>query len=96
MKIVSLSRKLWPSARSFRWSDAARGGIVAVMDADLQDPPEQLVRFIEKIREGWDVVYAIRTKRKGGILNRVCYSGYYRILKQLAVLDIPLDTGDFL
>ena len=74
----------------------ARGNIVAVMDADLQDPPEELLPFIAKIREGWDVVYAIRTKRKEGLLKRVCCNrAYYRILKRLAVLDIPLDAGDF-
>jgi dolichol-phosphate mannosyltransferase len=65
------------------------------MDADLQDPPEELLPFIEKIREGWDVVYAIRTKRKEGLFKRICYQAYYRILKRLAVLDIPLDAGDF-
>ncbi len=95
MKVISLSRNFGHQPAVSAGLMHARGGIVAVMDADLQDPPEQLVRFIEKIREGWDVVYAIRTKRKEGILKRVCYSGYYRILKQLAVLDIPLDAGDF-
>jgi dolichol-phosphate mannosyltransferase len=65
------------------------------MDADLQDPPEELLPFIAKIREGWDVVYAIRTKRKEGLIKRFCYSFYYRLLKRLAVLDIPLDAGDF-
>lgn len=66
-----------------------------MMDADLQDPPEELLPFIGKIREGWDVVYAIRTKRKESALKRMCYWAYYRILKRLAVLDIPLDAGDF-
>jgi dolichol-phosphate mannosyltransferase len=65
------------------------------MDADLQDPPEVLKAFLDKIREGYDVVYAIRTKRKEGALKRLCYYMYYRILKRLATLDIPLDSGDF-
>jgi polyisoprenyl-phosphate glycosyltransferase len=95
MKVISLSRNFGHQPAVSAGLMHARGGIVAVMDADLQDPPEQLIRFIEKIREGWDVVYAIRTKRKEGILKRACYSAYYRILKQLAVLDIPLDAGDF-
>ena len=73
----------------------ARGNIVVVMDADLQDPPEELLPFIEKVREGWDVVYAIRTKRKENLLKRISYRLYYRLLKRLAVLDIPLDAGDF-
>ena len=95
MKVISLSRNFGHQPAVSAGLMHARGSIVAVMDADLQDPPEQLIRFIEKIREGWDVVYAVRTKRKEGILKRVCYSMYYRILKRLAVLDIPLDAGDF-
>jgi len=95
MKVVSLSRNFGHQAAVSAGLMYARGSIVAVMDADLQDPPEELFRFFEKIREGWDVVYAIRTKRKEGILKRICYSAYYRILKRMAVLDIPLDAGDF-
>ena len=65
------------------------------MDADLQDPPEELLPFIEKMRAGFDVVYAIRTKRKEGLFKRISYYLYYRILRKLATLDIPLDSGDF-
>jgi polyisoprenyl-phosphate glycosyltransferase len=95
MKAVSLSRNFGHQAAVSAGLMYARGSTVAVMDADLQDPPEELFRFFEKIREGWDVVYAIRKKRKEGILKRACYSAYYRILRKLAVLDIPLDAGDF-
>ncbi len=68
---------------------------MVVIDADLQDPPEELLPFIQKIRDGWDVVYAIRTKRKENVVKRICYQTYYQILKRLAVMDIPLDAGDF-
>jgi glycosyltransferase involved in cell wall biosynthesis len=95
LKAISLSRNFGHQAAVSAGLMHARGNIVAVMDADLQDPPEELLPFIAKIREGWDVVYAIRTKRKEGLLKRVCYRAYYRILKRLAVLDIPLDAGDF-
>jgi glycosyltransferase involved in cell wall biosynthesis len=94
-KVISLSRNFGHQAAVSAGLMHARGNIVVVMDADLQDPPEELLPFIEKIREGWDVVYAIRTKRKEGLLKRICYRAYYRILKRLAVLDIPLDAGDF-
>jgi len=94
-KVLSLSRNFGHQAAVSAGLSHARGRIVTVMDADLQDPPEELVSFINKIHEGWDVVYAIRTKRKEGLLKRLCYQAYYRILKQLAVLDIPLDAGDF-
>lgn len=73
----------------------ATGDVVVVMDADLQDPPEELPRFIDKWREGFHVVYAVRTKRKEGVIKRVCYWGFYRILSKITANPIPLDSGDF-
>ena len=95
LKVVALSRNFGHQAAVSAGLMYARGSIVVVMDADLQDPPEELLPFIEKIREGWDVVYAIRAKRKEGIFKRVSYWAFYRILKRLSFLDIPLDSGDF-
>lgn len=95
LKVISLSRNFGHQAAVSAGLLHATGNIVTVMDADLQDPPEELLPFIQKIHEGWDVVYAIRTKRKESLWKRICYSLYYRILKRLAVLDIPLDAGDF-
>ena len=94
-KVLSLSRNFGHQAAVSAGLMHARGTIVTVMDADLQDPPEELLPFLQKIREGWDVVYAIRTKRKENLIKRLSYTAYYRILKHLAVLDIPLDAGDF-
>jgi polyisoprenyl-phosphate glycosyltransferase len=71
------------------------GDAVIVMDADLQDPPEGLHRYIKKWQEGYDVVYAIRKKRKENIFKRVSYWVFYRLLSKLSTFDIPLDTGDF-
>ncbi len=73
----------------------ASGDAVVVMDADLQDPPEQIARLIEKWREGYDVVFAIRQKRKENFLKRFCYWAFYRLMSQLVSFEIPLDTGDF-
>ena len=95
LKVISLSRNFGHQPAVSAGLMHAKGSIVTVMDADLQDPPEELLPFIEKIHEGWDVVYAIRTKRKESFLKRLAYSVYYRILKRMAVLDIPLDAGDF-
>ena len=69
------------------------GGIV--IDADLQDPPEVLPLFIERWREGHDVVYAIRARRKERWLLRLAYRIFYRMLKRVAAIHIPLDAGDF-
>jgi dolichol-phosphate mannosyltransferase len=73
----------------------ARGQAVLIMDGDLQDPPEVLGRFIERWREGYEVVYAVRTRRKENILKRAGYYLFYRLLRAVSDLDIPLDSGDF-
>ncbi len=68
---------------------------VMVIDGDLQDPPELLPDFYAKYREGYDVIYAIRRKRKENMLKRVAYRLFYRLLKSISYIDIPLDSGDF-
>ena len=75
--------------------DFARGKAIAIMDADLQDPPEVLPGFIAKWREGNDVVYAIREQRKEGWIKRTSYAAFYRLLRHVSSIDIPLDAGDF-
>jgi dolichol-phosphate mannosyltransferase len=66
-----------------------------VIDADLQDPPEEIARLLAKWEEGFDVVYAIRQKRKEGPMKRFCYWAFYRLMARLVAFDIPLDSGDF-
>lgn len=73
----------------------AHGDAVVVMDADLQDQPEEIQRFIEKWKEGYEVVYAVRKGRKEGLLKRLCYKLFYRILGRLSDENIPRDSGDF-
>ncbi|BAY22968.1 family 2 glycosyl transferase [Calothrix sp. NIES-2100] len=73
-----------------------RGQVIFILDADLQDPPELIPEMIEKWRQGYHIVYAQRTKRrKEGWFKRFTAYAFYRILKQLADVDIPTDTGDF-
>ncbi|HEX4349959.1 MAG TPA: glycosyltransferase family 2 protein, partial [Verrucomicrobiae bacterium] len=73
----------------------ASGDVVVIIDADLEDPPEEISRLLEKWREGYDVVYAIRQKRKEGLVKRLCYWAFYRIMARLVAFEIPLDSGDF-
>ncbi|HEX9047178.1 MAG TPA: glycosyltransferase family 2 protein [Verrucomicrobiae bacterium] len=73
----------------------ATGDAIVVMDADLEDPPEEIARLLEKWREGFDVVYAIRQKRKSSWLKRLCYWGFYRLMARLTPFEVPLDSGDF-
>ena len=68
---------------------------VFIIDGDLQDPPELLPQFIEKMNAGYDVVYGIRKKRKEGFIKKLCYKLYYRLLKRFSNIKMPLDAGDF-
>lgn len=75
--------------------DHARGQAVVAMDGDLQDPPEVLPDLLARWREGYDVVYAVRQKRKEGLIKRSAYKAFYWLLRRVSYLDIPLDSGDF-
>jgi polyisoprenyl-phosphate glycosyltransferase len=68
---------------------------IMVLDGDLQDPPELVTEFYKLINEGNDVVYAIRKKRKEGVIKRILYWTYYRIMNNISSINIPLDSGDF-
>lgn len=74
----------------------ARGSkAIMVMDGDLQDPPELLPKFYQKIEEGFDVVYAVRKKRKESWFKKFSYWAFYRIQRAVTEFEIPLDSGDF-
>jgi dolichol-phosphate mannosyltransferase len=74
----------------------ARGKAVIILDADLQDPPELIPQLVEQWQQGYQVVYAQRTKRKKeGWFKRLTAYFFYRLLQQLADVNIPTDTGDF-
>ncbi|BCW93405.1 MAG: glycosyl transferase [Thermoanaerobaculum sp.] len=76
--------------------DHARGQAVVIMDADLQDPPELIPQLLAKHREGYEVVYAVRTARHGEtFFKRLTAKLFYRLLARITSVHIPLDTGDF-
>jgi glycosyltransferase involved in cell wall biosynthesis len=76
--------------------DSARGDAVIVMDADLQDPPELIPKFVEKWEEGYEVVYGSREKREGETRMKIFTASlFYRVLRKLIKIDIPVDVGDF-
>lgn len=76
--------------------DLARGDTVTVMDADLQDPPEVVLKMIDQWRQGFDVVYGVREKRKDEtFFKKFTAAVFYRALRKATNLEIPLDTGDF-
>jgi dolichol-phosphate mannosyltransferase len=96
LKIIKFSRRFGQPAATMAGLRYASGGKVVVIDADLQDPPELIVDLNTKIEEGFDVVYATRSTRKGeNIVRKVVASLAYRIMGYLSPLAIPRNTGDF-
>lgn len=76
--------------------DYSRGQAVVVIDADLQDPPEVILELITRWREGYEVVYAVRTEREGeSRLKLITASLFYRIIYKMTEVNLPLDAGDF-
>jgi polyisoprenyl-phosphate glycosyltransferase len=95
VKIIQLARNFGHQIAVTAGLDYARGDGVIIMDTDLQDPPEVLPQFIAKWREGSDVVFAIREERKENLAKRMAYATFYRLLRKIARIDIPLNAGDF-
>ena len=95
VKAIEFSRNFGHQVAITAGLSVASGELVAVMDDDLEDPPEVLAQFILKLREGYDVVYGIRMRRKRSLLYRFLYSAFYRTLGKLVELRIPGDAGDF-
>ncbi len=73
----------------------ARGDVVVVMDGDLQDAPEAIPEMLERWQSGYDVVYAVRTRRKESVLHRLAYWTFYRLLNGMSEQRVPVDAGDF-
>jgi polyisoprenyl-phosphate glycosyltransferase len=93
--VVSLSRNFGHQAALSAALDFVSGTMIVAMDGDLQDRPEVIPALLAKQREGYDVVYARRVKRKESWILRLSYFLFYRILASLADTRIPLDAGDF-
>lgn len=95
VKIVNFSRNFGHQTAVSAGMRYSTGEYVAVLDADLQDPPEILSTFFSKLDEGYDTVYAIRKKRKENYIKKLMYALFYRLLRKIADTRIPLDSGDF-
>jgi len=95
-RILSFARNFGHQTAITAGVDYARGKAVVVMDADLQDPPEVVLRMVEKWREGFDVVYGRRGKREGETwFKLVTARAFYRLFAAMIPIEVPLDTGDF-
>jgi dolichol-phosphate mannosyltransferase len=76
--------------------DYSSGDAVIIIDADLQDPPEVILDLIDKWREGFEVVYAVRSKREGETWFKLfTAAAFYRLIQRITDVNLPMDTGDF-
>lgn len=95
-KIISFSRNFGHQIAITAGIDSCSSDYVAIIDADLQDPPELLVQMYAMAKKGYDVVYGKRRKRAGEtIFKRVTAALFYRVLSYFCEINIPTDTGDF-
>ncbi len=92
---ISLSRNFGQQAAYCAALKHVSGEVVVMMDGDLQDPPEKIVEMLEKYHEGYEVVYAVRVRRKENFLLRACYAIFYWFIQLISRTPLPRDSGDF-
>ncbi len=96
VKIINFSRNFGHQIAISAGIDYAEGDAVVIIDSDLQDPPEVILQLVEKWKQGFQVVYAQRAKRKGETFFKLFTAAFfYRLIRRLASIEIPPDTGDF-
>lgn len=95
IKAIKLSRNFGHQIAVRTGLAFCNGDYIAIIDDDLQDPPSLLPRFFEYLDKGYDVAFGERRKRKENLIKRAAYRFFYRLLRRLSSIDIPLDSGDF-
>ena len=96
IKAISFSRNFGHQVAVTAGLERAIGRAIVIMDADLQDPPEIIPKMMAKWKEGFDVVYGVRSRRDGETaMKRLTARVFYRLLRTLTKFSIPVDTGDF-
>lgn len=95
VKIITFSRNFGHQAAVSAGLAHSDGDVTAIIDADLQDPPEVILEMLARWADGYDIVYGVRMGRKEVFWKRLCYSLFYRMFRRLASIDSPLDAGDF-
>lgn len=95
VKFLSFSRNFGHMPAVVAGLKAASGEKVALMDADLQDPPELIEKMFDQSAKGYGVVYGIKTKRKEGQLKRFLFTAFYKILDKISAYKMPVNAGTF-
>ncbi len=93
--VFSLSRNFGHQTAITAALDHVTGDAAVVMDGDLQDAPEAIIQMVDRYRQGYDVVYAQRVRRKEPWVLRLSYFVFYRMMARLSDIELPLDSGDF-
>jgi dolichol-phosphate mannosyltransferase len=94
-KIIDLSKNFGHQKAIWAGLNFASGNYIGVMDGDLQDPPEAFEKFLSELKTDFDVVYAVRINRKESYLKKSAYWTFYRFIKNVLGVDLPIDSGDF-
>ena len=96
VRLVNFSRNFGHQLAITAGLDYAEGDAVVIIDADLQDPPSVIAEMVKKWREGYEVVYAVRSQRKGETWFKLFTASlFYRVINGITGVNIPVDTGDF-
>jgi glycosyltransferase involved in cell wall biosynthesis len=96
IRVINLSRNFGKEAGMTAGIDHVRGNVLVPIDVDLQDPPELIPKFVKKWREGYDVVYGVRTSRdEDSMIKRASAGWFYRLFNRLSSIPIPDNAGDF-
>ena len=95
VRVIHFARNFGHQAAVQAGLSHARGDAVVLMDSDMQDAPAAINRFLAKWQEGYDVVYAIRTRRKENIAKRCLFSGFHRLMGAVSSCKVPIDAGNF-
>jgi polyisoprenyl-phosphate glycosyltransferase len=96
VKVINFSRNFNQQMALTAGLDHAHGDAIVIIDDDLQDPPEIIEKMVEKWREGFKVVYGVRSKRRGESTFKLLTAKiFYRVVNRLSDIEIPIDSGDF-
>jgi dolichol-phosphate mannosyltransferase len=96
VRYIDFSRNFGHQVAVSAGIDHCKGNIIAIIDADLQDPPELMEEMIALVKQGYENVYAKRRSRKDkSVIKKAAYKIFYRLLARISNVEVPLDTGDF-
>lgn len=93
---LRLSRNFGHQAALTAGLEQSKGDAVILIDSDLQDPPEVIPEMIKKWKDGFDVVYGVRSQRKGeGFFKKITATVFYKLIRKVSNMSVPLEAGDF-